>query len=96
MFLPLEFALSCLSWKWRKRSSLRITERTHEKATEARHAGREGRHSQEAFGVRLNSAIGYITPKDMLAGRQQKIRAERDRRPETARKQRQIRPQKVA
>ncbi len=30
--------------------------------------------------VRLNSAIGYITPKDMLAGRQQEIHAERDRK----------------
>jgi putative transposase len=28
--------------------------------------------------VRLNSAIGYITPKDMLAGHQQEIEAERD------------------
>jgi len=46
--------------------------------------------------IRLNSAIGYITPKDMLAGRQQEIHAERDRRLETARKQRQIRRQKVA
>ena len=27
--------------------------------------------------VRLNSAIGYITPKDMLAGHQQEIQAER-------------------
>lgn len=27
--------------------------------------------------VRLNSAIGYITPKDMLAGRQKEIHAER-------------------
>jgi len=30
--------------------------------------------------VRLNSAIGYITPKDMLAGHQQKIQAKRDRK----------------
>ena len=30
--------------------------------------------------VRLNSATGYITPKDMLAGRQQEIHAERDRK----------------
>jgi hypothetical protein len=30
-------AMSCLSWKWRKRSSVKITERTHEKATEALH-----------------------------------------------------------
>ena len=38
--------------------------------------------------VRLNSAVGYITPKDMLAGRQQEIHQERDRKLETARKQR--------
>jgi len=44
--------------------------------------------------VRLNSAIGYITPKDMLAGRQQEIHAERDRKLEEARKQRQVRRQK--
>jgi hypothetical protein len=30
--------------------------------------------------IRLNSAIGYITPKDMLAGHQQEIQADRDRR----------------
>ncbi|MDQ1451189.1 MAG: hypothetical protein QOK38_1055, partial [Acidobacteriaceae bacterium] len=28
--------------------------------------------------VRLNSAIGYTAPKDMLAGRQQEIHAKRD------------------
>ena len=36
--------------------------------------------------VRLNSAIGYVTPKDMLAGRQQEIQVDRDRRLEAARK----------
>jgi hypothetical protein len=46
--------------------------------------------------VRLNSAIGYITPKDMLAGRQQEIHAERDRKLEAVRKQRQIRRQQAA
>ncbi len=46
--------------------------------------------------VRLNSATGYITPKDMLAGRQQEIHAERDRKLEAARKQRQIRRQQAA
>ena len=35
--------------------------------------------------VRLNSAIGYITPKDMLVGHQQEIQAERDRKLEAAR-----------
>ena len=46
--------------------------------------------------VRLNSAIGYITPKDMLAGRQHEIQAERDRKLEEARRQRQIRRQQAA
>ena len=46
--------------------------------------------------VRLNSATGYIIPKHMLAGRQQEIHAERDRKLEAARKQRQIRRQQGA
>ena len=46
--------------------------------------------------VRLHSAIGYVTPKDKLAGRQQEIHAERDRKLEAARKQRQIRRQQAA
>ena len=46
--------------------------------------------------VRLNSAMGYITPKDMLAGRQQEIHAERDRKLEEARRRRQIHRQQAA
>jgi hypothetical protein len=46
--------------------------------------------------VRLNSAIGYIRPKDMLAGNQHEIQAERDRRLEAAREQRKNRRQRVA
>ena len=46
--------------------------------------------------ARLNSATGYITPKEMLAGRQQEIHAARDRELEEARKQRQVRRQKAA
>jgi hypothetical protein len=30
--------------------------------------------------VRLNGAVGYITPKDLLTGRQQEIHAGRDRK----------------
>jgi hypothetical protein len=45
--------------------------------------------------VRFNSATGYITSKDLLAGRQQNIHAERDRKLEAARKQRQIRRRQV-
>ena len=46
--------------------------------------------------VRPNSATGYITPKDMLTGRQQEIHAERDRKLEGAREQRQSRRQQAA
>jgi hypothetical protein len=41
--------------------------------------------------VRLHSAIGYVTPHDMLAGRQAAIHAARDRKLEEARHQRQLR-----
>ena len=46
--------------------------------------------------VRLNSATGYITPKDMLAGRQEDIHAERDRKLEAARRMRKDRRQRAA
>jgi putative transposase len=46
--------------------------------------------------VRLNSAVGYITPNDMLAGRQREIHGERDRKLEVARKQRQVRRQNAS
>ena len=46
--------------------------------------------------VRLNSAIGYITPKDILAGHQQEIQAERDRKLDAAREQRKNRRQRAA
>ena len=42
------------------------------------------------------SAIGYITPKDMLAGHQQDIQADRDRKLEAAREQRKNRRQRAA
>ena len=43
--------------------------------------------------VRLHSAIGFVTPADMLAGRQKEIHATRDRKLEEARRQRQLRRQ---
>jgi len=46
--------------------------------------------------VRLHSAIGYVTLNDMLAGRQVEIHAERDRKLEAARQQRQSRRQQAA
>ena len=47
-------------------------------------------------GVRLHSAIGYVTPQDMLAGRQAVIHAARDCKLEQARQQRQLRRQQAA
>ena len=41
--------------------------------------------------VRVHSAIGYITPQDMLAGRPAEIHTARDRKLEQARRQRQLR-----
>ena len=45
--------------------------------------------------VRLHSAIGYVTPQDMLTGRQAEIHAARDRKLEQARRQRQLRRQQA-
>lgn len=41
--------------------------------------------------VRLHSAIGFVAPQNMLAGRQVEIHAGRDRKLEAARQQRQLR-----
>jgi transposase InsO family protein len=46
--------------------------------------------------VRLHSAIGYVAPADMLAGRQAEIHAARDRKLEEARRERQLRRQQAA
>ena len=46
--------------------------------------------------VRLHSAIGFIAPADMLAGKQTEIHQTRDRKLETARRQRQLRRQQAA
>ena len=43
--------------------------------------------------VRLHAAIGYVTPNDMLEGRQAEIHAQRDRKLEVAREQRRQRRQ---
>ena len=50
-----------------------------------------GNYVQHYNTARLHSAVGYITPADMLAGRQAEVLAERDRRLEEARRQRQER-----
>jgi len=41
-------------------------------------------HHNHYNDIRLNSAIGYITPKGMLAGPQPEIQADRDRKLEAA------------
>ena len=53
-------------------------------------------HVEHYGNIRLNTATGYITPKDKLAGHQQVIHAERDRKLEVARQQRQSRRQQAA
>jgi putative transposase len=45
--------------------------------------------------VRLHSAIGYVTPQDMLLGRQAEIHSERDRKLQQARRLRQLRRQQA-
>ena len=46
--------------------------------------------------VRLHSAIGYVTPADMLAGRQKEIQTARDQKLEQAREQRKLRRAKAS
>jgi len=46
--------------------------------------------------VRLHSAIGYVTPKDMLEGKQKQIHTQRDLKLEVARQSRQLRRQQAA
>ncbi len=46
--------------------------------------------------LRLYSATGFVTPADMLAGRQRAIHAARDRKLEEARRQRQLRRRQAA
>jgi putative transposase len=46
--------------------------------------------------LRLHYAIGYVTPKDMPAGHQQEIQAERDRKLDAAKEQRKNRRQRAA
>ncbi|HEV2385845.1 MAG TPA: DDE-type integrase/transposase/recombinase [Candidatus Acidoferrales bacterium] len=53
-------------------------------------------HVEHYDNVRLNSAIGYITMRDMLAGHQREIHAERDRKLEAAREQQKNRRRRAA
>jgi transposase InsO family protein len=52
-----------------------------------------GEYVEHYNNVRLHSAIGYVTPADKLAGREQEIWAERDRKLEAAREERKARRQ---
>ena len=96
--------LSCLSWKWRKHGKIERWRKSLKgecirpgTSLSLERARRLVKGYVEHYGnVRLNSAIGYITPKDMLAGYQQEIQADRDRKLEAAREQRKNRRQRVA
>ena len=51
--------VSCLSWKWRTCSSVKIAERTYEEGTEALHRRRKGCHS-EAAPIGQGSRLGPV------------------------------------
>ncbi len=75
--------------EWKNRTLAQIAQRRVHRAGNAIVAGRCAASVEDYVehynNVRLNSAIGYITPKAILAGRQQEIHAERDRKLEAAR-----------
>ena len=52
-----------------------------------------GKYVDHYNNERLHSAIGYVTPMDMMAGRQKQIHAARDSKLEQAREKRQLRRQ---
>jgi len=54
-----QIMLSRLSWKWRKRSSVKITERTYEEGTEAFHSRRKSSHL-EAASCGQNTRLGAV------------------------------------
>ena len=54
-----ERTVSRLSWKWRKRSSVKITERTYEEGTEAFHSRRKSSHL-EAASCGQNTRLGAV------------------------------------
>ena len=54
------------------------------------------RYLEHCNTARLHSAIGFVRPADMLAGRSEEIHAARDRKLEQAREQRQLRRRQAA
>src|SRR6202030_2384006 len=58
-YKPLPLTVSCLNWKWRERSSVKITERTYEKRAQALHRRRESNHP-EATPLRQSASFRFV------------------------------------
>ena len=56
---PANIEVSCLSWKWRKRSSVKIAERTYEEGTETFHPRRKSSHP-EAASCGQSASLGAV------------------------------------
>jgi hypothetical protein len=59
LYSLIDAVMSCLSWKWRKRSSVKITERTYEEGTEAFHPRRKS-SGPEAASCGQSTRLGAV------------------------------------
>jgi len=52
--------LSCLSWKWRKRSSVKITERTYEEGQAYSQRSESPRFREESLHLGMRAAVDQV------------------------------------
>lgn len=82
-----------IPWVFRSDFARELSQRVSSPASLDEARAVVARYVEHYNGVRLHSAIGYITPNDFLAGRSTAIWAERDRKLEAARELRRVRRQ---